>query len=184
MRCVPRRCTGASMVPSPGFPFCASGAVGHAPTFSTAGTSGASQVLRRLSSCMPRRPPWPIRVVWCCLRCAFTPSASATSAVSKLYQHCRVRVHWLPVVPSSPERGACALGTHPRVGGFPARRLRRPIRHSWQTSGLRPGSPPSSCPRPFPSCEELPVCSMADAHGTRQVACSPCPCRSLRLPSL
>ena len=51
---VPRRCAGSSIVPCPGFPFRASGAVYHLPTFSTAGTSGASQVLRRLSSCMPR----------------------------------------------------------------------------------------------------------------------------------
>jgi hypothetical protein len=50
----PQRCTGSSMVPCPGFPCRASGAVDHIPTFSTAGTSGASQVLRRLSSCMPR----------------------------------------------------------------------------------------------------------------------------------
>src|SRR5438093_5852877 len=51
---VPRRYAGSSIVPCPGFPFRASGAVYHIPTFSTAGTSGASQVLRRLSSCMPR----------------------------------------------------------------------------------------------------------------------------------
>ena len=51
---VPQRCAGSSIVPCPGFPFRASGAVYHTPTFSTAGTAGASQVLRRLSSCMPR----------------------------------------------------------------------------------------------------------------------------------
>jgi hypothetical protein len=50
----PRRCTGSSLVLCPGFPFRASGAVYHRPTLSTAGTSGASQVLRRLSACMPR----------------------------------------------------------------------------------------------------------------------------------
>src|SRR5215813_1641925 len=48
------QCVGSSIVPCPGFPFRASGAVDHTPSFSTAGTSGASQVLRRLSSCMPR----------------------------------------------------------------------------------------------------------------------------------
>src|SRR5436305_11574661 len=42
----PQRCAGSSIVPCPGFPFRASGAVYHRPTFSTAGTSGASQVLR------------------------------------------------------------------------------------------------------------------------------------------
>ena len=50
----PRWCAGSSIVPYPGFPFRASGAVCHTPPFATAGTSGASQVLRRLSSCMPR----------------------------------------------------------------------------------------------------------------------------------
>ena len=47
-------CVGSSIVLCPGFPFRASGAVDHTPSFSMAGTSGASQVLRRLSSCMPR----------------------------------------------------------------------------------------------------------------------------------
>jgi hypothetical protein len=50
----PQRCVGSSIVPCPGFPFRASGAVSHRPTFSTPGTAGASQGLRRLSSCMPR----------------------------------------------------------------------------------------------------------------------------------
>jgi hypothetical protein len=68
----PQRCAGSSMVPCPGFPFCASGAVGHTPTFSTAGTSGASQVLRRLSSCMPRPedsggPCHPGQYGWSCV---------------------------------------------------------------------------------------------------------------------
>ena len=48
------QCVGSSIVLCPGFPFRASGAVDHTPSFSTAGTAGASQVLRRLSSCMPR----------------------------------------------------------------------------------------------------------------------------------
>src|SRR5262244_4031698 len=48
------QCVGSSIVLCPGFPFRASGAVDHTLAFSTAGTSGASQVLRRLSSCMPR----------------------------------------------------------------------------------------------------------------------------------
>jgi hypothetical protein len=95
---VPQRCAGSSIGPCPGFPFRASGAVCHTPTFSTAGTSGASQVLRRLSSCMPRPedsggPPPPRLVggfVW--PSGAFKPSASAI-ALSKLYQHFRVRGH-------------------------------------------------------------------------------------------
>ena len=51
---VPQRRVGSSIVPCPGFPFCASRAVYHTPSLPTAGASGASQVLRRLSSCMPR----------------------------------------------------------------------------------------------------------------------------------
>ena len=95
---VPQRCAGSSIGPCPGFPFRASGAVCHTPTFSTAGTSGASQVLRRLSSCMPRPedaggPPPPRHVGGIVLPSgAFKPSASAI-AMSKLYQHFRVRGH-------------------------------------------------------------------------------------------
>src|SRR5215468_9260771 len=63
------QCVGSSIVPCPGFPFRASEAVDHTLAFATAGTSGASQVLRRLSSCMPRPedsggPPPPRRVGW------------------------------------------------------------------------------------------------------------------------
>src|SRR5262245_53101675 len=57
------------MVPCPGFPFRASGAVYHTLALPTAGTSRASQVLRRLSSCMPRPedsggPAPPCHVGW------------------------------------------------------------------------------------------------------------------------
>ena len=41
-------------MPSPGFPCCASIAVYLTPRLPRTGASGASQVLRRLSSCMPR----------------------------------------------------------------------------------------------------------------------------------
>ena len=63
------QCGGSSIVPCPGFPFCASGAVDHTRSFSTAGTAGASHVLRRLSSCMPRPedsggPAPPCHVGW------------------------------------------------------------------------------------------------------------------------
>ena len=66
--------------------------------FPRAGAFGASQVLRRLSSCMPRPedsggPPPPRLVggfVW--PSGALKPSASAI-ALSKLYQHFRVRGH-------------------------------------------------------------------------------------------
>ena len=95
-----------------------------------------------------------------------------------------LRVRCVPLVRSSQGLGAFAMGPHPRVDGLPVRRLLRPIRHPSQASGFRPGSPPSYCPPPLASCEELPVFSMADSSGTRQVACSPYPFRSLRLPSL
>ena len=66
--------------------------------FPRAGAYGASQVLRRLSSCMPRPedsggPPPPRHVGGIVLPSgAFKPSASAI-AMSKLYQHFRVRGH-------------------------------------------------------------------------------------------
>ena len=40
----------------------------------------------------------------------------------------RIRVI-LPHAPELPRLGAFAMGPHPRVDGFPVRRLRRPIRH-------------------------------------------------------
>ena len=52
-----------------------------------------------LPACLGLRTPADLsilayeRMVLCCLRCAFTPSASATSAFAKLSQHCRVRDH-------------------------------------------------------------------------------------------
>ena len=92
------QCVGSSIVLCPGFPFRASRAVDHTLSFSTAGTSGASQVLRRLSSCMPRPedsggPPPPRPVGGIVLPSgALKPSASAI-AMSKLSQHFRVRGH-------------------------------------------------------------------------------------------
>ena len=62
----------------------------------------------------------------------------------------RIRVI-LPHAPALPRLGAFAMGSIPRVDGVTVRRLRRPIRHSSQASGCRPGSPPSSCPPPFTS---------------------------------
>ena len=47
-------CVGASIVLCPSCPCRASGAGDQTPSLATAGTSGASHVLRRLSSCMPR----------------------------------------------------------------------------------------------------------------------------------
>jgi hypothetical protein len=76
------------------------------------------------------------------------------------------------------------MGMPPCVHGFPVRRLLCPIRLSPGALRFREAFPPHDFPLRFPSTEELPVFSMADSNGTRQVACSPSPFRSLRLPSL
>ena len=95
------------------------------------------------------------------------------------------RVRWVPLFPSSHRLGAFAVSPHPGVRGFPTFRLLRPIRHLPGTLALRPGSPPSSCPLALAFLGRVPVFSMEDSSGTRQVACSsPCPVRSPRLPSL
>src|SRR5262249_10614415 len=92
----PPRGTGSSLVPCPGCPCRASGAVCHTPPFATAGTVGASHVLRRLASCLPRPEdaggPPPPRLVGGCVwpAGAFKPSASAR-ALATLSQHCRGR---------------------------------------------------------------------------------------------
>ena len=78
-----------------------------------------------------------------------------------------LRVRCLPLVRSSRGLGAFAIREIPRVNGFPVLRLLRPIRHSLQASGFRPGSPPSYCPPLLASCKELPVFSLADSNGTR-----------------
>src|SRR5262245_11672916 len=83
----PQRCTGSSIVPCPGFPFCASGAVDHRPSFSTAGTSGVSKFFdASLPACRGLRTPADLpflappdgRVL---PSGAFKPSASALSHV-------------------------------------------------------------------------------------------------------
>jgi len=72
-RLPPRRC-GASMVPSPGVPCRASRAVSHPPRLPLPGASGASHVLRRLSSGLPRPvdsggPAQPCHRGWSCRAC-------------------------------------------------------------------------------------------------------------------
>jgi len=68
------QCVGSSIGLGPGFPCRASGAVDHTRSFSTAGTAGASHVLRRLSSCLPRPadsggPAPPGHVGWARVAC-------------------------------------------------------------------------------------------------------------------
>jgi len=71
----------------------------------------------------------------------------------------------LPHALELPRLGAFAEGRMPHVDGVTVLRLLRPIRHSSQASGFRPGSPPSSCPPPLTSCEKLPVVSVAGSNG-------------------
>ena len=77
--------SGSGLAPCPGFPLRASISVCHTSTLPTAGAVGASRVLRRISSCMPRPedsggPPHP-RQHGCFVLPSGTlkPSASATS---------------------------------------------------------------------------------------------------------
>jgi hypothetical protein len=90
---------GSSIVPSPGFPLCASLAVYLTPSFPLPGAPGASRVLRRISSCMPwpvdsggPPHPRPIRM----LRVGFVhvkTLAVRNNPISKLYQLFRTRGH-------------------------------------------------------------------------------------------
>ena len=57
-----------------------------------------------------------------------------------------LRVHWVPLVPSSHRLGAFAISPHPGVHGFPVRRLLCPIRLSPEASSLREAFPPHSFP--------------------------------------
>jgi len=57
-----------------------------------------------------------------------------------------LRVRWVPLFRSSRRLGAFAMGTPPRVDGFPVRRLLHPIRHLPGSLACRPRSAPSHCP--------------------------------------
>ena len=91
--------TGSGPDPYPGFPFVPQSPYALRTVSPCQEPFGASRVLRRISSCMPRPvdsagPPHPRheRMLPCCLRRSLTPSASGM-ALSKLYQHFRVRDH-------------------------------------------------------------------------------------------
>jgi hypothetical protein len=57
-----------------------------------------------------------------------------------------LRVHWVPLFPSSHRLGAFALSPHPGVHGFPVRRLLCPIRLSPEASSFREALPPHDFP--------------------------------------
>jgi hypothetical protein len=57
-----------------------------------------------------------------------------------------VRVHWVPLLPSFPRRGAFASSPHPGVHGFPVRRLLCPIQLSPEPSSFREACPPHDFP--------------------------------------
>ena len=82
---VPRRRSGSGIVPSPGFPLCASIAVYQPPTLSTRRSlwglpSSSTPLFLHATACGLRRtfPSLPKRMFLCSLRCALKPSASAT----------------------------------------------------------------------------------------------------------
>ena len=52
-----------------------------------------------------------------------------------------LRVHWVPLLPSSQRRGAFAVSPCPGVHGFPVLRLLCPIRLSWRALAFRWGLP-------------------------------------------
>jgi hypothetical protein len=52
-----------------------------------------------------------------------------------------LRVHWVPLVPSSQRLGAFAVSPHPGVHGFPVRRLLCPIRLFVRALAFRWGLP-------------------------------------------
>jgi hypothetical protein len=63
-----------------------------------AGASGAAQVLRRLSSCLPRPeasggPARPCHTGWARVACGSVHTLGVRNAFSELYQHCRGRGH-------------------------------------------------------------------------------------------
>ena len=57
-----------------------------------------------------------------------------------------LRVRWIPLLQSFHRLGAFAMGTHPRVHGFPVRRLLCPLRLSPGASSMRETFPSHSFP--------------------------------------
>ena len=76
-----------------------------------------------------------------------------------------LRVRWVPLLQSFQRLGAFALGPHPRVHGFPVRRLLRPIRHFLRASEFRWGLP-YLLPTLLASLRKSPVFTMEDSNKT------------------
>src|SRR5262249_50417657 len=143
-----------------------------------AGASGASQVLRRLSSCMPRPedsggPALPCHTGWARVAFGSVHTLGVRKALSKLYQHVRVRGHPCGLQDSvSTLRPSCSPRVPPRL------RHGRKTRYGWVA-------------RPYPTgtctLQETPsfswrenarfqVCSIAGARHEQRllsVACKP-----------
>jgi hypothetical protein len=64
-----------------------------------------------------------------------------------------LRVHWVPLFPSSQRLGAFAFSPHPSVHGFPVLGLLRPIRHFLRHRGFA-GVSLTYSPLPFASGQE------------------------------
>ena len=74
-----------------------------------------------------------------------------------------LRVHWVPLFPSSHRLGAFAVSAHPGVHGFPVLRLLRPIRHFLRHRGFV-GVSLTYAPLPFASSRKLPVFTVEDSN--------------------
>jgi len=74
-----------------------------------------------------------------------------------------LRVHWVPLFPSSQRLGAFAFSAHPGVHGFPVLRLLRPIRHFLKHRGFG-GVSLTYSPLPFASFRKLPVFTVEDSN--------------------
>jgi hypothetical protein len=75
-----------------------------------------------------------------------------------------LRVRWGPLLRSSRRLGAFAMGTSPRVHGFPVLRLLCPIRLSSVALRFREAFPPRYFPTALHIPEASPVFPMSDSY--------------------
>src|SRR4029434_9694815 len=74
-----------------------------------------------------------------------------------------LRVHWVPLFPSSQRLGAFAFCAHPGVHGVPVLGLLRPSRHSLRHR-VFVGVSLTCSPRPFAPSRKLPVFTVEDSN--------------------